>query len=83
MDTQSHKACYGTMLPARVEGRAGETYHGKAMSLTVVAPGGLGPAPRRVEVDTAEWDDCLQCHEFDHCYKLCTARLALFIAGSV
>jgi len=71
------------MLPAHVEGRAGETYRGKAMSLTIVAPGGLGPAERRVEVNQREWDDCIRCPEFDHCYKLCTARLALQTAGSV
>ena len=78
-----HKACYRTMLPARAEGRAGETYRGKALSLTVVAPGGLGPATRRVNVDPSEWDDCLRCHEFDHCYRLCTARLVLLTAGSL
>jgi len=45
------------MLPDRVEGRAGETYRGKGMSLTVVASDGLGPATRRVDVDPGEWDD--------------------------
>jgi hypothetical protein len=80
---EPHKACYGTMLPARVEGRAGETYRGKAMSLTIVTPPGLGPAARRVDVNPDEWDDCLACPEFDHCYKLCTARLILQTAGSV
>jgi len=71
------------MLPDRVEGRAGETYRGKGMLLTVVASAGLGPATRRVDVDPGEWDDCLRCPEFDHCYKLCTACLALLAAGGV
>jgi len=83
MERIEHKACYGTMLPVHVESRSGMTYRGKAMSLTIITPGGLGPATRRVDVDPDEWDDCLRCPEFDHCYKLCTARLALLTAGSV
>jgi hypothetical protein len=32
---------------------------------------------RQIEVNQAEWDDCLRCPEFDHCYKLCLAKLNL------
>lgn len=38
---------------------------------------GLARSDRSVAVDIEEWDDCLECPEFDHCYKLCMAKLAL------
>lgn len=75
MDERGHKACYGTMLPARVDGPAGESFRGKAVSLTLIATDGV--TSRQVEVNYEEWDDCLRCPEFDHCYKLCSARIAL------
>ena len=78
-----HKSCYGTMIPVHVGNRAGETSKGKAFTLTILPSAGLGIPKSRVEVDPDEWDDCLRCGEFDHCHKLCMARLALFTAGSV
>ncbi|MEE9596298.1 MAG: hypothetical protein V3V96_05925 [Acidiferrobacterales bacterium] len=41
---------------------------------------GLARSDRLVKADTTEWDDCLECPEFDHCYKLCMAKLALSAA---
>ena len=43
---------------------------------------GLTRADRSINTDMAQWDDCLACHEFDHCYKLCMAKLALETAIS-
>jgi hypothetical protein len=38
---------------------------------------GLERSNRLVNADISEWDDCLECPEFDHCYKFCMAKLAL------
>lgn len=38
---------------------------------------GLANSDRRVTADLEEWDDCLECQEFDHCYKLSMAKLLL------
>ncbi len=38
---------------------------------------GLARSSREIKADIAEWDDCLGCEEFDHCYKFCTAKLLL------
>ena len=38
---------------------------------------GLARSNRRIKADIDEWDDCLACEEFDHCYKFCIAKLLL------
>ncbi len=36
---------------------------------------GLARSGRTISADIAEWDDCIECEEFDHCYKFCMAKL--------
>jgi hypothetical protein len=55
---------------------------GKVFSYQLKRAGGTFVSHRTVAVNMAEWDDCLKCPEFDHCYKLCTGRLALEAAIS-
>jgi hypothetical protein len=38
---------------------------------------GLARSSRSVGADMAQWDDCLDCEEFEHCYKFCMAKLLL------
>jgi hypothetical protein len=54
-------------------------YHGdgKVFKLHEVGSVGMEARARVVKPDLAEWDDCLACEEFTHCYQLCMARLAL------
>jgi hypothetical protein len=77
MTRTDHKACRGTMFPDTLKATAGRTFAGKVFSFVIVNPPGLCRAERRVEVNRAEWDGCTQCPEFEPCYKLCMARLAL------
>ena len=49
---------------------------GKVFSFELDAVG-LARSDRLVKADLEEWDDCLECPEFDHCYKLCMAKLTL------
>ncbi len=73
MSSIPHKSCYGTMLPH------GQRHHsdGKAFKLHEVGPVGMMVRSRVVETDLAEWDDCRACEEFQHCYQLCVARVAI------
>ena len=41
---------------------------------------GLARSDRKVKTNIEEWDDCLSCPEYEHCYKLCMAKLALEVA---
>ncbi len=43
---------------------------------------GLVSSDKSISFDVAEWDECQKCPEFEHCYKLCMAKLALETAIS-
>ncbi len=77
MSATEHKACYGTMFPDTLHFDADRVMSGKVFSFEIVRAGGTFVSQRRVAVNRQEWDDCLACPEFEHCYKLCTGRLAL------
>ena len=77
MATKPHKECYGTMFPSPLKPHADSAPSGKAFSVAVVPAYGLMPTTRHVDVDLAQWDDCLVCSELDSCQRLCTIRLSL------
>jgi len=54
---------------------------GKVFTLVAVSPAGMCRARPRLDINRAEWDKCLQCPEFEHCYKLSMARVALQTAA--
>ena len=39
--------------------------------------GGMYRGERTFGADMKEWDDCVACPEFEHCYKLCAAKMEL------
>ena len=82
MTTVEHKTCYGTMFPASASAARDPRTGGKVFSFALVGPVGVFPRKRRVEVNRVEWDDCLSCPEFDSCYRLGMARLALETAAA-
>lgn len=71
-----HKHCYGTMFHDSLHFSLNEKMQGKVFSFEVDSAG-LARSDKRIQVDIAEWDDCIACPEFDHCYKLCRAKLEL------
>jgi hypothetical protein len=77
MPQNDYKKCYGTMFPSILRPEADKIVSGKVFSFEIVRAGGTFVSYRRVAVNRQEWDDCLNCPEFEHCYKLCTGRLAL------
>ena len=76
-----HKACYGTMFHDALHYTTNKEMKGKVFSFELDSRG-LMRSDRLVKADISEWDDCLECPEFDHCYKLCMAKLTLEAAIS-
>jgi hypothetical protein len=77
-----HNKCYGTMLPSVSVPEADVPVSGKVFSYELTRAGGAFFSHRKVSVNMAEWDDCLKCPEFDHCYKLSMGRCTLEAAIS-
>jgi len=74
------KPCYGTMFPETLGGGADNvTVTGKVFGYDT-APRGLARPKRTPNVDTKEWEVCMQCEAFDSCYKLSSAKFALLAA---
>ena len=79
MDRQEHKDCYGTMFPDALHFRNNEPNAGKVFAFELDGTVGLGAVrtARKFSANIEEWDDCLQCPEFEHCYKFCMAKMSL------
>ncbi len=73
---REHKECYGTMFHDSLHLVNNEKMKGKVFDFEQDSLG-LGISDRKVTVKMGEWDDCMECEEFEHCYKLCTAKLLL------
>lgn len=76
MNTRRHKSCYGTMFHEPLYFEENTPMRGKVFSFELDRVG-LARSSRSVGADMAEWDDCLDCEEFEHCYKFCMAKLLL------
>ena len=79
MDSQEHKECYGTMFPDALHFRVNEPQVGKVFTFELDGSTGMLPvrSARKFSANIDEWDDCLKCPEFEHCYKLCMAKVGL------
>jgi hypothetical protein len=76
MTNQKHKSCYGTMFHDVLHFQENVSMKGKVFSFKLDRMG-LVRSNHTVTADIAEWDDCLECEEFDHCYKFCIAKLLM------
>ena len=76
MTTRTHKDCYGTMFHETLHFQENTPMRGKVFSFELGRVG-LARSDRSMTADIAEWDDCLDCEEFEHCYRLCMAKLLL------
>jgi len=77
MTAAEHKPCYGTMFPIGGPLNSEPPRLGKVFALEAVTPVGMMPQRRVVRTNLGQWDDCRACPEFDHCYRLCMAKLSL------
>lgn len=75
------KSCYGQMFPDTLHVDTNRVVSGKAFSYELPSMG-LARSDRQVHVIGEAWEDCLSCHDFEHCYKLSMAKLALETAIS-
>ncbi len=76
MNAKNHKSCYGTMFHELLHFQENEPMQGKVFAFELDRSG-LARSNRRITANIAEWDDCIECEEFDHCYKFCMAKLLL------
>ena len=76
MSEHQHKACYGTMFHETLHFNENRPMRGKVFTFELDRIG-LARSRRSIEADIAEWDDCLECEEFQHCYQFCMAKLLL------
>ena len=77
MSDQKHKECFGTMFPDDLHLRNNVPNKGKVFTANVELAGGMMRGDRSIEADIREWDDCRACPEFESCYRLCLAKVAL------
>ena len=77
MNDQQHKECFGTMFPDDLHLRNNVPNKGKVFTSRVEFVGGMTRGDRSIEADIQEWDDCRACPEFESCYRLCLAKVAL------
>ena len=73
----NHSECYGNMFPSVNSPRTDVPLRGVVFSAELERAGGMVIATRRTGVDLDTWNECVACEEFDHCYKLSMAKLAL------
>ncbi len=76
-----HKDCYGTIFHDSLHFSDNRKMRGKVFEFEL-SSAGLARTNRSVSFDVTEWDDCQKCPEFEHCYKLCMAKLTLETAIS-
>ncbi len=72
-----HKSCYGNLYPSLLDSPYSETVRGKVFSFELAAIGHTYFSRREIAVDLKEWDECLACPEFPHCFQLSSGRLLL------
>jgi hypothetical protein len=82
MTAVEHKTCYGAMFPSTSRAPNDPRTWGKVFSFVLVGPCGMLPRTRQVEVNRPQWDACVQCPEFDNCYRLGMARMVLETAAA-
>ena len=79
MSQIEHKDCFGKMYPDDLHLRNNRPNKGKVFTVHLSSSYGVITTrkDRQIEVDIDEWDDCQKCPEFESCYKLSLARVAL------
>ena len=67
------------MFPDALHFRNNEPSVGKVFTFELDLLTGMAAVrtDRKFSANIEEWDDCLKCPEFEHCYKLCMAKMSL------
>ncbi len=76
MTMTTQPACYGGMFPDILATPIQTKLVGKVFSIELQRAG-LAYQDKSLIADREQWQHCLQCDAFDHCYKFAMAKLAL------
>ena len=71
---ESDPECYGTMFPPIAKPPHNVEVGGRVLSYRIEHPGSV-PTVHTLSVDREAWRHCLECKDFDGCYRLSIARL--------
>jgi hypothetical protein len=77
MSDENHKKCYGTIFPQTLHAPNDQPVRGKVFTYHLVIAGGMFRSDRKVSADIQSWGECVECPEFEHCYKFSLGRLLL------
>jgi hypothetical protein len=66
--------CYGSMFPPVAKAPHNIDIAGKVLSYRIQHPG-LMPTGHTLRIDRESWGHCLECKEFEGCYRLSIGRL--------
>jgi hypothetical protein len=69
------RECIGEIFPDLGKARLNILSGGKVFS-ALIKSHGLGIQSEELSVDEAQWKSCMECPQFDACYKLSMAKLA-------
>ncbi len=72
-----HRECYGKMFPDVLRLPSDQPVSGKVFTVLLERAGGLMRSSRSMTADQDQWNKCIQCPEFNHCYKYSMAKLTL------
>ncbi len=73
----AHPQCYGAMFPSVLTLPEDRPASGTVFTVVLKRAGGMWRSNRSVMADLGRWDECLQCDDFEDCYKLSMAKLVL------
>jgi hypothetical protein len=71
--------CYGKMFPPVISLTQNEPVTGKVFGYQVDRPG-MVSTRRAVTADREAWRQCLECPDFDGCYRLSAGTVLMEIA---
>ncbi|QDV58742.1 hypothetical protein Mal33_47670 [Rosistilla oblonga] len=74
MNETEHKTCFGKIFPRRVG--SGDPM-GKVFSIRNDESHGMIQSKPHIETDIKQWDACRKCPEFESCYQLSMATVAM------
>jgi hypothetical protein len=77
MSNSEHPECYGTMFPSVLHIPEDRPAAGTMFTVVLERAGGMWRSNRTVTANTEQWDECQKGGDFDGCYKLSMAKLAL------
>ena len=68
------RECFGRIFPDLGMARVNMPNQGKAFTAAIESRG-IGIQGEELSVDEKQWKECMECPEFDGCYRLSVAKL--------